>query len=326
MAWGYDRLTVLAYHRITEENVADASAPGVVSASPHEFARQMDYVRKWFTPVDLDRLVEFVVDGRRLPPRPLLITFDDGYRDNHEIALPILEERGLPAVLFVATGLVGTSRSAWWDRAWHAVRTTRLRRATLPDIGRVRLDGPEMRMCVWSLLSAALKRRSLETREAVVDEVEHALEVERPDNDRPDFMSWAAAREMERHGVAVQPHTVDHPVLSAETPGNARAQIEASIATVAERMEGPVRAFAYPNGRRDDYRGSEVQALRGADVRLAFTMVHGPARAEDAWKAPLEIPRVALELKDGRRGFALKIAGAGRIKDRVRPLLSRLGR
>ena len=326
MTWGYDRLTVLAYHRIAEPGVADLGAPGVVSASPQDFARQMDHVRRWYTPIDLDRLAEFVVDGRRLPARPLLITFDDGYRDNYELALPILEERGLPAVLFVATGLVGTTRMAWWDRVWHAVRTTRLPHASLPLVGRVRLDGPQMRNCVWTLLSVALKKRPFRTRESLVDEIESALGVERPHRDRPDFMSWSQAREMASHGIAIQPHTVDHPVLSSETPGDARAQIHASVATVSERMGRPVRAFAFPNGRREDYRQSEIEALREAGVRLAFTMVHGPARAEAAWKAPLEIPRVALELKDGWRGFALKIAGRGRVKDRVRPAMRLVGR
>jgi len=326
MTWGYDRLTVLAYHRIAEANAASASAPGVVSASPQGFARQMDHVRQWYTPIDLDRLADFVVDGRRLPPRPVLITFDDGYRDNYEIALPILEERGLPAVLFVATGLVGTTRMAWWDRVWHAVRMTRLPRATLPEVGRVRLDRPQMRNCVWSLLSDTLKRRSFRIREPLIDEIESALGVERPNRNRPDFMSWSHAREMARHGIAVQPHTVDHPVLSSETPDDARAQIHASVAMVSERMGRPIRAFAFPNGRSGDYRQSEIDALRDADVRLAFTMTHGPVRAEDAWKAPLEIPRVALELKDGWRGFALKTAGGSKVKDRIRALPRLIGR
>ncbi|MDH3228147.1 MAG: hypothetical protein OEM67_13820, partial [Thermoleophilia bacterium] len=87
-----------------------------------------------------------------------------------------------------------------------------------------------------------------------------------------------------------------------------------------------IRAFAFPNGRSGDYRQSEIDALRDADVRLAFTMTHGPVRAEDAWKAPLEIPRVALELKDGWRGFALKTAGGSKVKDRIRALPRLIGR
>jgi len=320
MTWGYDRLTVLAYHRIAVSSSAKGSAPGLVSATPQGFARQMDYVRQWYTPIDLDRLVEFVADGRRLPPRPLLITFDVGYRDNYEIALPILQERRLPAVLFVATGLVGTARVAWWDRIWHAVQTTRLSRAHLPEVGRVRLDGSLMRTCVWQLVSDALKQRPVAVREAVIDEIEDAFGVEPLERDCPDFISWPEAREMDRHGMAVQAQTVDHAVLASETPADARAQIHASIAKVGDRLGRPVHAFAFPNGRAADYRQSEIEALKAANVRLSFTMRHGPIRAEDAWKAPLEIPRVVLELKDRERGFALKAAGGSRLKDRVTPL------
>src|SRR5512138_490244 len=86
-AWGSHRLTVLAYHRINNVNAPDfVGLKANVSASPEQFAQQMDYVARTFNVIDLAVLRDHVVDGKPLPSRPLLITFDDGYLDNYEFA------------------------------------------------------------------------------------------------------------------------------------------------------------------------------------------------------------------------------------------------
>ena len=67
-----------------------------------------------------------------MPQRAALITFDDGYRDNHDAAWPVLRAQGLPAVLFVATGCIGSAEPFWWDLAAYAFERTRLAEADLP--------------------------------------------------------------------------------------------------------------------------------------------------------------------------------------------------
>jgi hypothetical protein len=89
--FGGRRLTVLAYHR-----VADPGHPGLdgyrrnVSATPEGFAHQMDYAAERFLPVSLEQVEAALDGGPRLPRRPLLVTFDDGYRDNLTTAWPVL--------------------------------------------------------------------------------------------------------------------------------------------------------------------------------------------------------------------------------------------
>src|SRR5436190_24399210 len=88
--WGPDRLTVLVYHR-----VADVHSPDFryfrpnVSASPDLFRQQMAFVARHFNVIDLALLRESILHDCRLPPRPLLVTFDDGYVDNYTYAYPI---------------------------------------------------------------------------------------------------------------------------------------------------------------------------------------------------------------------------------------------
>ena len=122
--FGRDRLAVLAYHR-----VVDHAASGFVgfvqnaSASPESFAEQMRLVAAKYNPISISDVTD-AVDGRLLPDRALLVTFDDGYRDNYDVALPTLTEYSIPAVVFLATNHIGSDDPFWWASRRSARRMT----------------------------------------------------------------------------------------------------------------------------------------------------------------------------------------------------------
>src|SRR6266545_5158338 len=99
------RLRVLMYHKVNDR-------PGnVVTVSPTLFTEQMAQLRELeYTVVDLHQVIAHYREGGPLPPRPVLITFDDGYRDTLENALPVLRDHAYPAVMFVPIGYLGEAR------------------------------------------------------------------------------------------------------------------------------------------------------------------------------------------------------------------------
>ena len=114
-------VTVLTYHRIAElgDSLCD---PDVVDATPEQFDWQMRVIADYFSVISTDQLISFFDDGEKLPPNPCLITFDDGYRDCHDIALPILQSHSLRATFFIATDYVDQRRVYWWDRINYLMR------------------------------------------------------------------------------------------------------------------------------------------------------------------------------------------------------------
>ena len=99
-------LRVLMYHKLS-------AVPGNTCAiAPSVFEQQMAALARWrYVVVPLAAAIAHVRDGAPLPERAVLLTFDDGYRDNHRHALPVLRRYGYPAVLFVTTGFVGGDRA-----------------------------------------------------------------------------------------------------------------------------------------------------------------------------------------------------------------------
>jgi peptidoglycan/xylan/chitin deacetylase (PgdA/CDA1 family) len=315
--WGPNRLTVLAYHRIAEVGPDfDHYLPNV-SAAPDLFARQMDWVAQRFHVIDLAALRAFVEEGKTLPPRPLLITFDDGYLDNYQNAYPVLRAHGFPAVIFLITGKMDHPARPWWDECAYYFLHTPRQQATLPLIGPSDLSTPEQRTTAREALMRRLKTVPESEQQAALHALPDALGVSiLPEP--PLFVSWDQVRELVANGIACQPHTETHPILTRIPPDEARRQIAGSRARIAAETGQDVSAFAYPNGTLADYSRDTIQVLRETGYTLAFTLSPGPLRAGQVQRHPFEIPRVYLSRRDTLETFIMKVMGLPVLADRRR--------
>src|SRR5690606_15431462 len=117
-------LPILTYHRVRDDAEAHPFDEGVIDATTAEFDRQMALLRAEMNPIGAAELLAWA-RGEPLPPNPVCVTFDDGYRDNLEIALPILQRHGVPAIFFIATSYLEERRLFWWDRVAYLVKASR---------------------------------------------------------------------------------------------------------------------------------------------------------------------------------------------------------
>ena len=111
---------ILVYHRVNDDS--DAFFPG----TPIDvFKNQMEYLAANFNICSLDEAVERMV-SKDVPDNTVVITFDDGYRDNYLNAFPMLKNLSIPATIFLATDAIGSKRVLWHDRVFSAFRETRV--------------------------------------------------------------------------------------------------------------------------------------------------------------------------------------------------------
>jgi peptidoglycan/xylan/chitin deacetylase (PgdA/CDA1 family) len=250
-------LVILNYHRIAEP----ASPPldrGLWSATPEGFATQLALLGRDFDVISSADLEEAL---RSKSGRYVLITFDDGYRDNYEHALPALRAAGLPATFFLSTGYLDRPRLSWWDEiAWMIRGTstpepdTAIREAT----DRYKRLPPER----WSDFLDELGQRTEQGRAPV----EIAAET---------WMTWDMAREMQDAGMAIGGHTVDHPVLSRLPREGQREEIEGCAARLREELGAEMGMFSYPVGLPDCFDRNTRELLEERDVRFAFSNYGG---------------------------------------------------
>jgi peptidoglycan/xylan/chitin deacetylase (PgdA/CDA1 family) len=210
-------LLTLAYHRIG----VGANQPfddGLLSASAEDFRDQIRHLRDHFDVLNGDTLLQAMQGGTLSLKRPsALITFDDGYRDNYELAFPILRELGVPAVFFVAARFVDEPALTWWDRVAYVVKSTQQSVLQLDYPAGVTIDvrkiGPSQAirqiLRTYKQTHEIDQQRFFERLEATAK-----VEVDSPALGRGLFMSWDQVRELSHGGMEIGGHTYNHPILS----------------------------------------------------------------------------------------------------------------
>ena len=262
---------ILVYHRVNDEN--DPIFPGVPIRA---FAEQMEYVAEHYTVCSLDETVERIRSDDVLD-KLLTITFDDGYRDNYTHAFPILNRIGLPATIFLASDAIDSGRMLWHDRVFSALRTTRA--TALEQFG----DNGQ----TYPLNTAAEKRHALiqvlkflwslddRDRSLWVERLNHQLGIEEPVSCERLMLSWDDIRAMSEHHIGFGAHTVTHPILSKIPERQRKYEIRESKEIIESNLKMPVKQFAYPVGRREDFTDLVKKELRDAGFECAVTTIFG---------------------------------------------------
>jgi peptidoglycan/xylan/chitin deacetylase (PgdA/CDA1 family) len=307
------RAVILMYHRVADGLVD----PWGLAVGTANFRSQIETIARDWHPVSLDELVR-AVRVRAVPSRAVAVTFDDGYADNLEAAAPVLVEHGVPATVFVTTGLIGRSSEPWWDELTALV----LEREDLPETLTLELGGAERRFRVpprseddrpprvnrvrpwlarpgtrleayygiWTTLRAAGSAE----RDRLLAEIARWAGMPPRIRPRPGMLSEPQLRELAAlPGVDIGCHTVTHPVLPLCSPEAQRGELAGSVEWMRRHLDLDPRHFAYPFGEWDAGAAAMVEAL-GLDS--ACTTTAGPV-----WRrSPVyALPRVPVDDCDG---------------------------
>lgn len=266
--WARDLLTVLTYHRVNTPAARPDLYPGLISATPEQFTAQMRWLAENTRVVTLDEVLAAWRGTHSLPPRAVLLTFDDAYADFGENAWPVLSRLGLPVTLFVPTAFPDSGRRFWWDRLHDAVRRAPAG-ARLPTASGSVIMPPSGRTVLFKRIRADVKARSHTEAMTYVDTLIGALGgSEGP----PCVLSWDDLARLARDGVTLAPHSRSHPLL-ARVPGEQLAsEIVGSADDLEQRVSYRTAAFSYPSGSHDRAARETVAA---AGFEVAFTTRRG---------------------------------------------------
>jgi peptidoglycan/xylan/chitin deacetylase (PgdA/CDA1 family) len=269
-----NRLRVLTYHRIGDPSSQPEQYPGLFSATPEDFDSQLAHLTRRYRPVSIARVLEARRGGRPLPPRAVLVTFDDGYRDFAELAWPALRRHGVPATLFVPTAFPDQpQRAFWWDRLYHAVTATRRREpletAQSGKAGRLPLATPDERLRTFRRLQGLVKSLPHDEATHLVAEVCDQLG---ESAHQTDVLGWNELRVLARAGVTLGAHTRTHPLMTQIAVTQMRDEVVGSLRDLEREIGSALSVFAYPSGAFDD---RAVDVLESEGFELAFTTLRG---------------------------------------------------
>jgi peptidoglycan/xylan/chitin deacetylase (PgdA/CDA1 family) len=265
--------------------------------SPEKFKRQMTYINEKHYVVNEEALVKHLHSMDRFQRSVVLLTFDDGYRDNLENALPILREFNMPAIIFVSGEDDVSDELRWWhDLALIVESDLESDEDTSSES-----DFLHYYWKKYFYLSALPQDQRLKELKTHID----AFDRDRTSR-RLEFLSIEDIREMQKDRVSFGGHTLHHVNIGQLESDTARREIVGCVDLLGKHTGKQVMGFAYPFGKRSNYKEESKSFLREAGVKYAVTTEWGLNRYVSD---PLALERIFIDGNDSIYAFMCKVEG-----------------
>jgi len=296
-------LIILCYHCATGGNLR----------------RHLLYLRRHYRVLHLETALEELYathkSGAHRKDRrtPLVLTFDDGNRDNYTHGFQLASELQVPFTVFLIPGYIESGNRFWWLEGEHLVSRARVREVTIE--GRIyHLDKSDERKTLVQAIDARMHNApSVTEREEFLVSVRKALaglspEIVEEEEQATSPLAWAEVREMEESGwVSFGAHTMYHPVLAYLTdPAEVHYEVTECRRVLERQLGHPLRTFAYPVGRFEDIGENGLRAVQEAGYAWAVTTISGfnTSRTD-----PYLLRRVVVDVDQHWLRVAAKAAG-----------------
>ena len=272
------QLLVVTYHGVLRQTHGSFLNRNCVSVEL--FRQQVAYMKRHYRLLGVGEALQ-ALQGAGLPPSSALITFDDGFRNNYELALPVLREAGVPAVVFVATGMLDRPGALPWVEEVSAMivrgQARQLRLRTESVSFELELDSAAARRQASNRVRGYMKLAASDEREALLGQLreQSPIAADSYEQERFAFMNWEQAREMIAGGVAIGSHTVGHYCVASLSDEELRHELATSKERIEQQTGQPCTAFAYPDGSPRSFGERDKRQLRELGFHGAFSQLPG---------------------------------------------------
>ena len=276
------------YHSVADNGGTASDPLGGIGHPTSIFQQQMEVLARDFHPISLDEALAYVRGGRDVPRRSVVVTFDDGYADNYQVAVPLLNKIGIPATFYVTVDPVQRKRLPWPGRVRYALFTTR-------EPGWVAPDGQN-----WPLHEAELRAKAFErasedcSKLAGIEQDEYVAGLEAQMRcaltQGPRMMTWDEIRATVKQGHLVGSHTMTHPNMAHINDQDLKRELAESKRILERELGTGVVHFSYPcPALQPHWTEHTVTMSRECGYQTGVTTNGGLVRRNDN---PLQLKRI----------------------------------
>jgi peptidoglycan/xylan/chitin deacetylase (PgdA/CDA1 family) len=310
-----DRPLIVCYHSVLPAEEACGMCSATVSVA--QFRSQLQRLRKLFVPVYPEDVLAWTRGRCVLPKRAVLVTIDDGFRNNLEFAIPALRDLEIPALISVMTGFVGTDQFLWTLRLRQAILHWPHDRMPLPEAwGHVPLPSSHQERCL--LARSVVNAAKLLPEEQLNDYVDlmtrkvgDAALTHLETSHR--FLTWEDLRGLRGEGFTIGSHGVRHVSLSHLPADRLAAELTESKRAIEEKLDSTCDWITYPFGGSEHVSESVVEAARRAGYICGLTLFETGRADPDR---PLQLDRVFIDGLDTEAVFQGRISGLNSLVSR----------
>ncbi len=269
------KIVMLVYHGVTDKRIINWT-----QVPAHEFRKQMKYIRRRYNPIALEKAVEILGKDSDDHEYPIVVTFDDGFKNNYTCAYPIMKTYDIPSTVFLTTSFVDKDPNyggiLWTDYISSILQSTGKTHLDLTDfgLGRIDLSDNLKRYHAKGNICFELKKLDYKEKKRIVEEISRRLESGVSEYDYSIFQSldWDDIDRLSGDELMVfGAHTVNHEILPALPYDVMKREILDSKRIIEKRIAKPITAFAYPDGSFND----EVKSIVSSNFDCALASTEG---------------------------------------------------
>jgi peptidoglycan/xylan/chitin deacetylase (PgdA/CDA1 family) len=272
------QLVVLNIHRIGDA-AASQYDPSVFSSSVEDFDQQVGFLKKSYSLVSPDEAMDLIHGRVFTKDTCVLITFDDGYRDCLDLALPVLKRHNAKAVFFLVSQYAEHQPTPWWDQVAFQAKLARGKSIVLTYPATIEISFRETHFDrgLKQLLDLYKSPATLDS-ERFINELIQSVGAPQQLHNQRLLLNWQEAKLMRSEGMEIGLHSNSHAVMSKLTEADQLDDIKSGLELMTERLGISPRMFAYPDGRISSFTDGTSQIVKSLGLEVAFSFYGGANR------------------------------------------------
>ena len=295
--------TVLMFHRVNPMfNFNNLDPNYSLGITPYLFDEIIKYLSENYNIVPIDNILDLKL--RKKDQIKLIITFDDGYKDNFDYAFPILKKYNVPAVVYISTRFIDGETWTWWYDLWKLISDSKQLNINSNFIKNdFKLDSYNKKINCYKILSNIYRELDYESQLKLSEE----LFLNFNKNSNPNvFMSWSEIKQLaESELMTIGAHTVNHLSLSNISLEKSVFEIEKPKQILEKKIGLPVNHFAFPFGNSKDFSAREEAILEKVGFKSAVSTITTPQKKLNLFS----VPRLSIDNSSNIRNIKSKVNG-----------------
>jgi peptidoglycan/xylan/chitin deacetylase (PgdA/CDA1 family) len=263
----HHELTILLYHGVTRIRSKGIENNQGKHISESEFLDQMKYIRRYCNILSIDDFMEIKKNGDSLPPKSVIISFDDGFRNNYSVAAPILNDLRIPAIFYISSGIVNTDMMFWVDILEDSINLTnkKIICIDLEERKTFNIRNDEEKINALTAIKGYCKKTSSIEKDRIINQVQDVTGVVASVDHSENYqkITWKELKEMHRNSLfTIGGHSLYHNILSTLHNNLLKKEIRASLDLLEINLETQIKHYSYPEGRNNHYNQDVIGMLK----------------------------------------------------------------
>lgn len=276
-------LTILCYHGVTKQKSYGIENYSQKHISHETFREQLRIIKNSCQVISMNDVVDIYKNKINIKDNLIAITFDDGFKNNIEIAVPILEEFNFEATFYITSGLIGTNKLFWVDQLENSInhyKKENLKIDLNSEVFDFQTKTKYDKIKTLNKIKKYCKQAKNNEKNRVVDYVNQLCEGDRTNRNKVsnyDLMNWNDIRRIHQNkNFIIGGHSLKHDLFSKiKTQSQLKYDIETSIELIENKIDGIITHYSYPEGQSVHFNNKVIKILKENNIKCCPTAIDG---------------------------------------------------